>query len=31
MRQVLPGGGCVPEQKQFDLTAAAAAGCELEP
>jgi hypothetical protein len=28
--QVLPGGGSVPEQKEFDLNAAArAAGCEL--
>ena len=28
---VLPGGGSVPEQKEFDLTkAAAAAGCELK-
>ena len=29
--QVLPSGGSVPEQKQFDVTkAAAAAGCELK-
>jgi Protein of unknown function (DUF3105) len=30
-KDVLPDGGSVPEQKEFDLeTAAAAAGCELE-